>query len=66
MTTNTGGTAFPCHTIAMHEGMTLRDYFAAKALQGLVTHAHILEWSEEAIADAAYRQAEAMLKAREA
>lgn len=28
---NTGGTAFPCHTIAMHEGMTLRDYFAARA-----------------------------------
>ena len=34
--TNTGGTAFPCHTIAMHEGMTLRDYFAAKAMQAIL------------------------------
>jgi hypothetical protein len=33
--TNTGGPAFPCHTIAMYEGMTLRDYFAAKALTAI-------------------------------
>lgn len=65
MTGKTGGPAFPLDD-GVYRGMTLRDYFAAKALQGLVTHAHILEWSEEAIADAAYRQAEAMLKAREA
>lgn len=32
---NTGGPAFPAHTIAMHEGMTLRDYFAAKAMAAM-------------------------------
>jgi hypothetical protein len=34
MTTNTGGPAFPSHGSmgeVAHEGMTLRDYFAAKA-----------------------------------
>jgi hypothetical protein len=70
--TNTGGTAFPCHTIAMHEGMTLRDYFAAKAMQGLLAnpklHTHILKqggafggWIESS----AYGWADAMLKARD-
>ena len=47
-------------------GMTLRDYFAAKAMEALMTHAHVLDWAEEGIADAAYRQADAMLAAREA
>ncbi len=74
--TNTGGPAFPTGelrnldtneiVLSASQGITLRDYFAAKAMQGLVTHAHVLEWPEEAIADAAYRQADAMLKAREA
>ena len=60
--TNTGGTAFPCHTIAMHEGMTLRDYFAAKAMQVFLTHERT---SEEEDARDAYAMADAMLKARE-
>jgi hypothetical protein len=59
--TNTGGTAFPCHTIAMHEGMTLRDYFAAKAMEALVHNR-----PPQAAAIEAYRYADAMLKAREA
>jgi hypothetical protein len=73
--TNTGGPAFPeirihggdnynAPTKVYYGGMTLRDYFAAKAMQGLMLN--IGEWPEEAIAEAAYRQAEAMLKAREA
>jgi hypothetical protein len=72
---NTGGPAFPeirihggdnynAPTKVYYGGMTLRDYFAAKAMQGLMLN--IGEWPEEAIAEAAYRQAEAMLKAREA
>jgi len=33
MDKNTGGPAFPCECSA---GMTLRDYFAAKAMQALI------------------------------
>ena len=64
--TNTGGPAFPVNTSCApdYDGMTLRDYFAAKAMQGLMSST--MEWPEEAIAEAAYRQADAMLKAREA
>jgi hypothetical protein len=54
-------------------GMTLRDYFAAKAMQGLISS----HWCEEArvlspklgaeeLATDAYIMANAMLKAREA
>ena len=81
----TGGPAFPCHPeiIPHHDhdfaGMTLRDYFAAKAMQGVVSsiateddyrrlsgHASasgltVSEW----IARDAFKQADAMLKARE-
>jgi hypothetical protein len=47
----------------MHlSGMTLRDYFAAKAMQGLMDAAMPMP----EIADAAYDMADAMLKAREA
>lgn len=39
-TANKGGPAFPLpmgsETVAGCEGMTLRDYFAAKALQGFL------------------------------
>lgn len=71
MRNNTGGPAFPCEVVPqydgmVHEGMTLRDYFAAKAMQGLLaawTHG-VPEAS--AIAPAAYQYADSMLKAREA
>jgi hypothetical protein len=69
--TNTGGPAFPSqreHTTK--EGMTLRDYFAAKAMQGwLATYPNdmaVQDVSPTNIADFAYRMADAMLKAREA
>ena len=49
------------------QGMTLRDYFAAKAMQGmlagLLAYGHDIMWDE--IAKDAYREADAMLKARE-
>ena len=61
--------AFP-KTVTAQAGMTLRDYFAAKAMQGicvskdeagtLVNHGY--DW----IAGEAYRIADAMLKARDA
>ena len=77
MNTNTGGPAFPtpAHNL-QNDGMTLRDYFAAKAMQGLMAgrwkadvhgipydayRADADEWAKSA-----YHFADAMLKAREA
>lgn len=48
------------------QGMTLRDYFAAKAMQGMLSTDRFGTASEETIADWAYEQADAMLRAREA
>lgn len=50
------------------EGMTLRDYFAAKAMQGICNSRSHSELKGHAIASAkvAYELADAMLKAREA
>jgi hypothetical protein len=66
---NTGGPAFPvpaelCQdlTIEQQRGMTLRDYFAAKAMQSMAQ-----KYSHEGdISRNAYKVADAMLKAREA
>ena len=74
--TNTGGPAFPVfpetsagHGGAFH-GMTLRDYFAAKALQGFLADTEpcsdLGEGLPMAYAKEAYIYADAMLKAREA
>jgi hypothetical protein len=49
-------------TFSELRGMSLRDYFAAKALTLLVDNEH--EWSEERLAKNAYRLADAMLAAR--
>jgi hypothetical protein len=46
-------------------GMTLRDYFAAKALHGLLHAESHGDYSNEHIAVIAYMLADAMLKARE-
>ena len=45
-------------------GMDLRDYFAAKALTGLLTEANG-DYQDDAIATLAYQLADAMMKARE-
>jgi hypothetical protein len=48
-------------------GMTLRDYFAAKAMQGLMASWGMHDVSDfEDIASDSYRLADAMMKAREA
>jgi hypothetical protein len=62
MSDKTGGPAFPtpAHNL-QNDGMTLRDYFAAKAMQGLMDAAMPMP----EIADAAYAMADAMLKARQ-
>ena len=49
-----------------HAGMTLRDYFAAKAMQGYCSDPYWrLDMDFSDTAYAAYKQADAMLKARE-
>ena len=76
--TNTGGQAFPNEGFngwgKPEEGMTLRDYFAAKAMQAIMLDRKEQKyWAtdygmEEMLAftaDRAYEQADAMLKARE-
>jgi hypothetical protein len=61
--------AFPTPIISVmqHTGMTLRDYFAAKAMQGLLSDS---DWRQDMGFDdtalAAYKMADAMMKAREA
>ncbi len=67
--------AFPTPTHNLqNDGMTLRDYFAAKAMQGMIG---CPKWREEANEDpdmdvstytaiSAYEMADAMLRAREA
>lgn len=49
-----------------HDGMTLRDYFAAKALQALLHDAGSRDGSWHIEATAAYEIADAMLEARSA
>jgi hypothetical protein len=63
--TNTGGPAFPStHPHGQDEGMTLRDYFAAKAMEGFISRGG--NYDAEFDADRAYVFADAMLKARDA
>lgn len=72
MSKNTGGPAFPRqpHRLANgmlegnNEGMTLRDYFAAKAMQGMLTDDY--RTSDFGMyAEDAYRMADAMIVERE-
>ena len=67
MTTETGGQAFPAH-FESHDGMTLRDYFAAKAMQAILSEDPDYHQKYEFIdlADFSYQCADAMLKARQA
>jgi len=70
--TKTGGPAFPTWeqdeygSKFFNEGMTLRDYFAAKAMQSILIDPRIDNDSYRECAEGAYKAADAMLKAREA
>lgn len=46
------------------EEMTLRDYFAAKALSGMVGSDHYIESDYETLAELAYSIADAMIEER--
>jgi hypothetical protein len=77
MSSTGGGPAFPAHDYIVGDlqaegfaklgetrGMTLRDYFAAKAMQAMLdsfSHPDNYEFA----ADRAYKMADAMLKARQ-
>ena len=76
---NNGGPAFPLSfkwDEPQFNGMTLRDYFAAKALQGLLACADSDDFEDQKLlrndydayclnfATSAYQMADAMLKAR--
>ena len=54
-----GGPAFP--TLGHASGMSLRDYFAAKAMEGLIANNNT---NAQEIAQAAYIVADAMLERR--
>ena len=78
MTTATGGPAFPCaewlDTLdpsavnpMHHQGMTLRDYFAASFITSGVVFKNLSSGSTtDEVAAQAYELADAMLKARQA
>jgi len=52
-------------TYSAHVGMTLRDYFAAHAMQGYCSDSEYKkECGQEDTAIAAYKMADAMIKAR--
>ena len=74
----TGGPAFPCHPEIIPQkerdfaGMTLRDYFAARAMTACYAeycaHANVQGYEEDwkmGVALDSYAMADAMLKARE-
>ena len=80
-TINNGGPAFPTENARQtgpsswhEEGMTLRDYFAAKAMQSYVSRDSWIpaelektkESYDQLLARYAYEMADAMLRAREA
>ncbi|MBU9439927.1 hypothetical protein KTE91_33165 [Burkholderia multivorans] len=65
-----GGPAFPevpgeCNVYQGKPGMTLRDYFAAKAMQGICAHTDTWGLLMPEITERAYEMADAMLRARE-
>ena len=69
---NKGGPAFPqpdtisegTTEIQGDSGMTLRDYFAAKAMQGLLHESHSWDGKWHMEANAAFAIADAMIQAR--
>ena len=66
-----GGAAFPTLDSGLsglqlrEQGMTIRDYFAAKAMQGLLSADSEFKFEDYNIAKFAYQQADLMLAERE-
>ena len=64
MIDETGGPAFPLDRDCCNVGMTLRDYFAAKAMQSLLVGIECGPDDVASVVASAYILADAMLKAR--
>jgi hypothetical protein len=54
----------PTEVTYVAKGMTMRDYFAAKAMTGLLTAEIVGEYTNEHIASISFLIADAMMKAR--
>jgi len=52
-----------CHY--QDSGMTLRDYFAAKAMQAILIHHKLEDCDDFVVANNAYQMSDFMLKARQ-
>jgi hypothetical protein len=66
-TKDTGGLAFPSQSQLRYadEGVTLRDYFAAKAMLGIIqSHTESNEKYYQSCANTSYAMADAMMEAR--
>lgn len=63
---NVGGAAFPTYNDTLYLGMSMRDYFAAKAMQALLSDG---DWRSDMLpkdtAHISYVVADAMLEARQ-
>lgn len=73
MDKNEGGYAFPKAGLdpwgqakVVHAGMTLRDYFAARAMQSMLSTGDYDVTCKSTLSEDAYAVADAMLAAREA
>lgn len=60
----TGGPAFPLPNTIGANGMFLRDYFAAQAMQGMITDPSWKGFVDSSMAAMAYEVADAMLAER--
>lgn len=56
--------AFPVDQGVLYKGMTLRDYFAAKAMQAIITTHKLEDCDDFVVARNAYQLADFMLKER--
>ena len=66
MSNTTGGPAFPTSNGGSpDDGMTLRDYFAAKAMQAVLTNHKLEDCDDDVVAKNCYQMADFMLKARQ-
>ena len=52
-------------TGSMSHGMSLRDYFAAKAMPGMLSENSGIRYPTDELVDFAYKIADAMMKARD-
>jgi hypothetical protein len=71
MSKNKGGPAFPCdripagNSVITSDGMTLRDYFAATAMSGILSNRQYGRNEAEHISSVCYSFADAMLAERD-